>query len=145
MHVTLQFFGDVDVGLAPALVDVLAPVARGPRPGPTRFARLAGFPDDARARVLVALLDDGAGEILGLARRVEEASATLGVVPEGRVFRPHVTLARLARSADVGAWVHAAVPLPAAPATATELVIYRSDYTSEGHEYGALARFGFSD
>lgn len=140
MHVTLQFFGDIDVGLAPALREVIAPIVVGERLGTLGFSGLAGFPVDSAARVMVAMLDDATGAILRLARRVEEATRELGIEREVRAFRPHVTLARLAQSADIEKFSSAA-SLPSALATATEIVIYRSDFTSAGHEYAALARF----
>lgn len=140
MHVTLKFFGDVDVGLAPPLGDALAPLAETEQVFRVRFGPLAGFPFDDGARVVVLLLDD-AGDVHRLAERVEEATNRLGFEREAREFRPHVTLARLNRTVDVRAWL-AAASSPAEPATITELVLYRSDFGNAGHEYVALSRFG---
>jgi 2'-5' RNA ligase len=141
MHVTVKFLGDVDVGLAPALRDAIAPIAEAEAARSVGYGRLAGFPDDTRARVVVALLDDAAGDVARIAEAVEAATGRLGFEREGRELRPHVTLARLARPTDVGAWIHA-LTVPVAPALLTELVLYRSDLSAAGHEYTALARFG---
>jgi 2'-5' RNA ligase len=141
MHVTLKFFGDVDVGLAPALSDAIGPLALDERTIRVGYAGLSGFPDAARARVVVALLDDAPGDVRRIAERVEVATGKLGLEREAREYVPHVTLARLDRPSDVGAWL-ASVPLPAPHLTLTELVLYRSDLASPGHEYVALSRFG---
>jgi 2'-5' RNA ligase len=141
MHVTLQFFGEVDVGLAPALGDAIGPLASAEPVIHVRLARLAGFPDDDRARLVVALVDDTGGEIRRIAESVEEATTRLGLEREAREFRPHVTLARLGRPGPIAPWLGSG-RLPADPATVTELVLYRSDFSSAGHEYVALARFG---
>jgi 2'-5' RNA ligase len=141
MHVTLKFLGDVDVGLAPALSDAIGPLAPNEPTIRVGYAGLSGFPDSARARVVVALLDDAPGDVRRIAERVDVATAKLGLERESREFVPHVTLARLDRPSDVGAWL-ASVPLPAPPVILTELVLYRSDLGSAGHEYVALSRFG---
>jgi 2'-5' RNA ligase len=141
MHVTLKFFGDVDLGLAPALSDAIAPLSDAESVIRVGYTRLAGFPSDDRAEVIVALVDDVAGDVRRLRERVEEATNQLGFEREDREFRPHVTLARLSRPCDVGAWL-GTVPLPDEPATVTEIVLYRSDFRSAGHEYAALSRFG---
>jgi 2'-5' RNA ligase len=141
MHVTLKFFGDVDVGLAPALSDAIGPLAGDLRTIRLGYARLSAFPNTDRARVVVALLDDAPGDVRRIADRVEVATEKLGLEREAREFVPHVTLARLDRPSDVGAWL-ASVHLPAPPVTLTELVLYRSDLASAGHEYVALSRYG---
>jgi 2'-5' RNA ligase len=144
MHVTVKFFGDVDVGLAPALRDAIVPIAEAERAKSVGYGGLAGFPQDPRARVIVALLDDAAGYVARVAHAVEEATSKLGFEREARVFSPHVTLARLERPTEVAPWM-GSVQLPADPALLTELVLYRSDFSASGHEYVALARFGLLD
>jgi 2'-5' RNA ligase len=141
MHVTLKFYGDVDIGLAPALRDGLAPLAPGGRPIHVRFDALSAFPSIDEARVIIALLFDVEGELTRLAAKVEERAVHLGFEPEARPFRPHVTLARPASRLDAGPWLRA-VNLPTEPALVTELVLYRSDFSMPRKEYSALARFG---
>lgn len=143
MHVTVKFFGDVDVGLAPALRDAIASIAEAERTKRVGYGGLAGFPDDPRARVIVALLDDAAGHVARVAQAVEDATSKLGFELDARVFRPHVTLARLDRPIAVAPWI-ASVRLPTAPVLLTEIVLYRSDFSAE-REYVALARFGLLD
>jgi 2'-5' RNA ligase len=140
MHVTLKFFGDVDVGLGPALVDAIAPLADAESVLRAPFSRLEAFPRGERARVVVAMLDDAAGELRRLAEAVEEAASRLGFEREARPYQPHATLARLGRPTDVRRWLDA-VRVPTEPATVTELVLYRSDFTPAGNEYVALGRF----
>jgi 2'-5' RNA ligase len=141
MHVTLKFFGDVDVGLAPALSDAIGPLAGDERTIRVGYVGLSGFPDADRARIVVARLDDASGDVRRIAESVEAATGKLGLEREAREFVPHITLARLDRPCDVGGWL-ASVRLPVEPVTLTELVLYRSDHGSAGHEYVALSRFG---
>jgi RNA 2',3'-cyclic 3'-phosphodiesterase len=140
MHVTLKFLGDVDIGLASAIGEALVPIAESEPAPRVGYARLSGFPEAERARVVVALLDNAEGAVRRLAARVDEAVGKLGFETEDREYRPHVTLARLPGPTDVTAWLASGV-LPADPVTLTELVFYRSDSAADGHEYVALSRF----
>jgi len=140
MHVTLKFYGDIDVGLAPALRDALAPLAPGARPIRLGWDALSAFPSVEEARVVVALLSDAEGDLARLLAAIEESSRKLGFDAETRPFRPHVTLARPAAKLDARAWLSEA-KLPVGPALVTELVLYRSDFNAPGQEYSALARF----
>ncbi|RYJ01515.1 MAG: RNA 2',3'-cyclic phosphodiesterase, partial [Actinomycetales bacterium] len=66
------------------------------------------FPDAGRARVIWAGLDlDEAArtEIDRLATGCRAAAGRAGVPVDGQRFRPHVTVARLGRPAEVSRWV----------------------------------------
>jgi 2'-5' RNA ligase len=141
MHVTLKFFGDIDLGLAPALRDVIAPLATRPHPIHVGFDSLSAFPSLQDAKVIVVLLRDETGELSHLARQVEDSVAKLGFEREARPFRPHVTLARPTAATNATAWLETA-KLPPEAARVTELVLYRSDGGAPQQEYAALARFG---
>jgi len=88
LHVTLHFLGSVPADR----VDQIRALVEGlPATGiSTRVLALTGFPKPARARVLVARLDDPDGQLLHwhgmLARRWPTG--------ETRRFDPHATLAR---------------------------------------------------
>jgi len=108
VHVTLAFYATVEERRLDELVDRLGRAAARRRPFRTRVAGGAPFPDAARARVL------GAGLVLyppappALSRRparARAAAARTGVVVDGQRFRPHLTLARLGRPAEVSRWV----------------------------------------
>jgi RNA 2',3'-cyclic 3'-phosphodiesterase len=74
-------------------------------------ARLAGggaFPHAARARVLwcgVETDEDGRVELGRMATGARAAAAKSGLEVAGQRFRPHVTVARLGRPAEVTSWV----------------------------------------
>ena len=93
LHLTLRFLGDVD---ALGLKDLAARL-RGPASG-CRAARVAlgplgMFPPKGAPRVLwlgVAL----SHELLVLQKVCEREAVAIGLPPEPRAYRPHVTLAR---------------------------------------------------
>jgi 2'-5' RNA ligase len=136
MHVTLRFLGDVDESLVPALGEIALRV--GARPAfEVRAASLIAFPDARRARVLAVELDDDGG--LGeLARQAEAGVVALGLAPETRPFRGHLTLARCKEPADVRAIV-ADGDLGAA-GRAVSLTLYESVLGRAGPTYTIRAR-----
>jgi len=140
MHVTLKFFGSIDVGLAPAIADAVRPIAESATPVRVGDARLTAFPDPEHARVIVYELADPDGDVAELFEAIEARVEALGIPREQRALRPHVTLARTRAPIDVTA-LSAAAPLGLDAASATELVLYRSDLSRPGAEYDRVARF----
>jgi 2'-5' RNA ligase len=92
-HVTLRFIGEVDEGIA-ADLDAALNEIRAPR-FPVTVAGIGLFGSDDRARVLYAAVEKSPP--LHLHEKVEAAAARVGLLPEGRRYVPHVTLARFQR------------------------------------------------
>ena len=140
MHVTLAFLGATD----PALVEPIAAAlgeAVGPDPQPPRLT-VAGalLLPPRRPRVLGAALADPEGTLSALQARVSDALVVTGAhAPEGRRFRPHVTLARLRPRARAPRSVDAA-PEPL-ELTATAVTLFSSRTAPQGARYEALASF----
>lgn len=88
LHVTLHFLGTVAADRR-AAVRALPGNLSGAAVT-TRIIELSGFPKPARARVLVARLEDPDGQL----GRWHEILARLWPTGETRRFDPHVTLAR---------------------------------------------------
>ena len=125
LHLTLRFIGEADGGQAHDLDTALTQV-RAARFEVT-LAGVGRFGQGRKARALWVGVAP-ALELDRLQRRVEQAVQAAGFAPEGRKFKPHVTLARLkgdpgSRSADYLAY-HAA--FRAEPFEAREFVLYSS-------------------
>jgi 2'-5' RNA ligase len=91
LHLTLRFAGDIDNRVADELVAHLAEIRVG------RFEmRLAGVGSFGGNDPKVVWVGVEAGpELAQLAKANERAARLAGLTPEGRAFKPHVTLARL--------------------------------------------------
>jgi RNA 2',3'-cyclic 3'-phosphodiesterase len=137
LHLTLQFLGGVPADRVESFAGVADELARSTPPIASRFAGVTAFPNERRARVVVVELDDAAGRLAELATRVDAAAEVLGVPPEGRAFRPHVTLARIQRACDASGWL-AGAELEPARADFTELRLYRSHLLPTGSVYEVL-------
>ncbi len=108
LHVTLAFLAHVPERKLDDLVERLTRAARRRTAFPTRIAGGGAFPNAARARVLWAGLDvdvSGRTEVGRMATGARAAASRAGIEVDGRRFRPHLTVARLGRPAEVSRWV----------------------------------------
>jgi len=92
LHITLRFIGDIDEAQAELVHDSLSLVRDAAFDLVIRGC--GAFASGHRAHTLWAGVDP-APPLLHLQSKVESAVARTGLEPEGRRFRPHVTLARL--------------------------------------------------
>jgi 2'-5' RNA ligase len=142
MHVTVQFLGETDETLAPALGEALVAIARASAAPPPSVAAVTAFPSEVRARVLVAELTDASGALGRVAGAVAAAMEPHGFAREARPYRPHVTLARLRVPRDVHPIVVASGVASLALGVAS-LTLFRSDPGPRGPAYTPLARAAF--
>jgi 2'-5' RNA ligase len=95
LHLTLRFLGPTaESVVAPtsAAVDIVASDAAGPIP--IELAGSGTFPPGRRPRTLWIGISDGVERLSELAAATEAALVAAGWQPDGRPFRPHLTLAR---------------------------------------------------
>jgi 2'-5' RNA ligase len=108
MHVTLAFLAAVPERRVDDLVERLTRAAAKRTAFGTRIAGGGAFPGPVDARVLWAGLDlddHGRTELSRLATGARAAASKAGIEVGGGRFRPHVTVARLRRPAEVSRWV----------------------------------------
>jgi len=108
LHVTLAFLADVEERRLDDLAERLGRAAARRTSFETRIAGGGAFPNASRARVLWAGLDldeTGRTEIDRLATGCRAAASRAGIAVDGQRFRPHVTVARVGRPAEVSDWV----------------------------------------
>ena len=92
-HVTLKFLGSTDPRLVEWVAASIGAVASRQGAFETRVRDLGAFPNNRRARVLWAGLDDAASAFERLAADLDE-SLSKEFVAEKRAFTPHLTIAR---------------------------------------------------
>jgi 2'-5' RNA ligase len=111
IHLTLKFLGEVPDATEPDLRSALTRAARGGRALPLAVEGFGAFPTVERPKVIWAGINAEPGVEL-LQHHVEREFEPLGFAPEGRPFRPHLTLGRAERDAGPRAFA------PLAPALA---------------------------
>lgn len=93
-HLTLKFFGEVTSDRVDAIGEMLDFAAQGMGPVAMSFSGAGVLPSAERPRVVYLGVDAEPGLEL-LQDRIERSAEKLGFPPEGRPFRPHVTLGRV--------------------------------------------------
>ena len=142
LHCTLRFIGDVD---RPQAEDIAAALAGVHAEAPlVRIAGVGRFEHKGRTDTLWAALAP-ADPLRHLARKVDQACIRAGLPPERRAYLPHITLARLPRSAgmapDIEGWlaVHAGLASPVF--TMSHIMLYHSHLGRAGAAYEPMARW----
>jgi 2'-5' RNA ligase len=134
LHISLRFIGEVPEDRAEDLAAALDTVR-----APTFTITLSGaghFESGRRVRVLWLGIERNEA-LKALYDKVESALVRAGLEPEGRKFKPHVTLARLkdARPASVKGWLAANTMFKAVPFTVDRFVLFSSRLGREGPTY----------
>jgi len=138
LHLTLRFIGEVDTpvanDLAAAFAGIVAPPFDLSLEGVSYFER-KGMPTSIWARVPLV------PELTRLQRKVERACQSVGLPPESRRFMPHITIARLPRTAG---WIAPWLARHAGLRTTwpvEEFILFESHLLASGAHYEAVAHF----
>ena len=136
LHLTMKFFGEVP----PTRLEVIEEAVRAAVPGTgalsLQLAGVGAFPSDRHPRIVWVGLDGPTGLEL-LQDRLERRSEAIGFPPEGRPFRPHVTLARVREGQRLPPDAIESLKglYEQVPFLASELVLYESVLGREGPRY----------
>lgn len=140
LHVTLRFIGEVEARQAEDIAIALAGV--GARSSTIAVAGVGHFASRGLAHSLWAGLAPAEG-LVALHQRIDRALLAAGVAPDGRAYVPHITLARMARSAGghpaVARWLAVNANLSSEPFTLDQLILYESTLGQAGARYSARA------
>jgi 2'-5' RNA ligase len=140
-HLTVDFLGETPETLVEPLEAMFAQVCRETAPFELELAGLGGFPNLHRAKVLWIGVGGDRDRLIELETRMREGLVELGMNPEERAYKPHITLAREP---------HRAPELDALAETVTvaplrwkldELVLFKSELRPEGAVHTALGRY----
>jgi 2'-5' RNA ligase len=141
-HLTLKFLGDVPQASVQNLSEAASRAVAGLTPFTVRLEERGVFPPRGSPRVLWLGVDDLAGKLGKLHARLEDEAARLGFQKEPRPFHPHLTLARLRKPqhAMALASAHQAIEFEPAEIGVSELLVIRSELSSEGSKYTVISR-----
>lgn len=131
LHLTLRFLGDTTSAQVEYLKHMLPTLAQ-------RLPRISGrrsaiWPNRARPRVLVLELD-APDELQALAHACEALARKCGFEPDPRVFKAHLTLARLRPGCAL-----ASPGVPPVQLAFDTLALMASDLQATGARYAILA------
>jgi len=140
LHVTLRFLGAVDGRTADAVAEALAAVRASAFGVVLRGVGL--FEKKGKVHSLWAGLSP-VEPLAALHARIDRTLVAIGLPPEQRAYRPHVTLARMAQpAAAVAPFLSHHADLSSPPYTVDAFTLFESLPTSEGSVYRPLATYG---
>ena len=107
-----------------------------------RFEQTGIFTTQGQPRVLWIGINDLSSRLAELHAHLEEESARVGFAKETRPFHPHLTIARLrqADNARALAAVHKQMEFDPVEIAVAELLVIRSELSSEGSKYTVVSR-----
>ena len=143
LHLTIRFLGPTGPDRVPAITDAIRDAVGRP-PFPVTLAGAGAFPSASRPRALWLGLSDGAADLAQIATRLDAPLAGLGWQPEGRPFRPHLTVARtdavpIAVGASIADMLTRAAASWATTFEADRVVLYRSHLGRGAPRYEPMA------
>jgi len=142
VHLTLKFLGDTPQKSVEKLSDAASRSVAGVTPFTIRLEQTDVFPRHGSPRVLWIGVNDRDGKLVQLHQRLEAESEKAGFPRESRNFHPHLTLARLRnpRHAQTLAAAHKATEFEPEEIVVSELVVIRSQLSTEGSKYSTISR-----
>ena len=142
IHLTLKFFGDVEVDRIPAISSAAERVVKEFSRFDIEVGGTGVFPKPSRAQVLWIGIGDSSGTLSAMQARLDEECAAEGFEKDGRSYRPHLTIARIRRPEGARrlADAHLSKQFESSKIMLTELVVFRSELSSKGSRYTAISR-----
>jgi RNA 2',3'-cyclic 3'-phosphodiesterase len=95
LHLTLKFLGEVPLMETAEIIRAVARAAAEVPPFELEIRGAGAFPNLDRPRTVWLGANEGGDAMSDLAVRIERALKKLGYPPEGRKFKPHLTIGRV--------------------------------------------------
>lgn len=145
LHITLRFIGEIDPPRAEDLADALSAVRFAPFP--VTLAGLGRFERKGHVETLWAGVQPRE-DLIRLHRKIDRACVRVGLPADERAYLPHITLARLNRSAgSTEAFMTSHAGLSSAPFQVDRFALFESHLSQAGaiYQMAALYRAEGSD
>ena len=143
LHVNLKFFGETTESQVDQIRHAVEPAISHVSPFKLELKGLGVFPDHQSPRVLWIGLGGALDGLSELAECVGQAVVPLGVPQEDRLFRPHLTVARVKKDhREVGRVLGAlgvlTAPFTCGPLPVERISLFKSDLRQAGPVYTKL-------
>ncbi len=100
IHLTLKFLGEIGASRLQDVFDAVDLACAERTPFELTLGDLGCFPNARRPRVVWVGVQEPTGRLLALQRAIENELAKAGFPRERRAFKPHLTLARIRKTAS---------------------------------------------
>lgn len=143
LHWTLKFLGDVELREVPEVCDAVQKAVAEFAPFDVEVLGAGAFPDLRRPRTVWLGVGQGAEPMVALHASIDKSLKPLGYRPEGRKFRPHITIGRVRSSPlgipELGKLIEQEADFSAGVSAIYEVVVFSSDLGRDGPTYDPLA------
>jgi 2'-5' RNA ligase len=145
LHLTLKFLGEVPQSSVQDFSIAVSRAVAAVTPFSICLEQTGAFPKHGQPRVLWIGINDPTGKLGQLHARLEEESARAGFAKEARPFHPHLTVARLRKPlhSRTLAAVHKQLEFEPVEIAVSELLVIRSELSSEASKYTVVSRHPF--
>lgn len=142
IHLTLKFFGNVGVERISPISDAVSRAVKKFSSFRIGVGARGVFPKPSRVQVLWIGVSDPAGKLVSLQKQLEDECAQEGFDKEDRVYRPHLTIARLRKPEGARrlADTHLETIFEPTEIEVRELTLFRSELSSKGSRYTVISR-----
>lgn len=136
-HVTLRFLGNVELPIIDHMSQCARTLANQTKVFTYQAKKIAGFP--AEKSRMIAIHIESHPTLQQLSQSLEQTAKAIGLTPEEREFRPHITLAK---SHDLLEPM-SPILLNDLTLTAKEIILYESKPSNKGSHYLPIKKFAF--
>ena len=146
IHLTLKFFGNVEPTRIDSITDALSRAVESVLPFKVSIGDAGAFPNNRQPRVLWIGVNDSSGQLKQLHESIDNECAGKGFEKEARVYRPHLTIARIRKSEGARALAEAnqKFGFEATEMPVGEVLLFRSELSSKGSKYTVVSRHELS-
>ena len=146
LHLTLKFFGNTLVSRVKALSQAIECASKDISPFEVVVGRCGVFPSRGQPRVLWIGIEEQTDSLGKLFQSLEDECARSGFTREERLFRPHLTVARLRQPHDARRLgeVHKELGFDAVSLNVRDICLFRSELRKEGSRYTVIGRHELS-
>lgn len=139
MHVTLQFFGEMDLRANDRLIGILEQLAKKSEPFVFKLSSLFCFPNLVHPSVLVLGVEEEGNVALKLQGLVSRTVP--GLADDSKPWRPHITLGRFKEPAVLNKKIVQSRIVPEVSWKVTKFGLYNSVLRPGGAEHALLSSF----
>ena len=141
VHLTLKFFGNVDIDRIPAISAAIARTVEGFAPIKISVGQTGVFPKRSRPQVLWIGVSDPSSELSKLQQHLEDECSSEGFAKEDRAYKPHLTIARIRNphGARALADTHLQTEFELIDLTLSDLILFRSELSPKGSRYTVIS------
>lgn len=142
LHLTLVFLGDIQMEEVPDLCQAMTRAVAHLPPFDLEVRGVGAFPTLARPRSIWLGVGRGSEDMIKLHASLEKELSELGYRPEGRRFRPHLTLGRVRQAprdpSELVRLLEERKDYLADVMSVADITLFSSELTKEGPVYDVL-------